>query len=171
MSPRETRSVQSREHLEATLAAQTGDHVAHALAVLSDLNACVPCGHARRERPERFRDLARGLVAHLVADVAVGFDLIDPVMLRPHLWRDAVAGRPGPREFLLRRNVDQRVPVVGRIDSSRGSRVRSHVAVRGKRRPGSERTGEESVSPYPRTQMLKVASPAGRAGDTGRDRR
>ena len=96
------------EHVETAPASQAGHHVAHALAVLPDLDACIPCRHARRERPERFRDLARRLVAHLMTDVAVGLDLVDPVVLRAHLGRDTVAGRSCPRKFLLGWNVNQR---------------------------------------------------------------
>ena len=121
------RSVQPREHLEAALASEPRDHAAHAPAVLSCLHPAVPRLDARRERAERLGDLARGLVAQLVTDVAVRFDLVDPVVLRDHLRRDAVARRSRAGELAFRRDVDQGVPVAGRIDLRRGTCVRRHA--------------------------------------------
>ena len=115
-----------REHLEAALAPEPRDHAAHPAAVLSGLDAAVPCLDARRERPKRLRDLARRLVAHLVAHVAVRLDLVDPVVLSGHLRRDPVAGRSGAGEVAFGRNVDQRVPVAGGVDLRCGARVGCH---------------------------------------------
>ena len=112
-----------REHLEAALAAEPRNHAAHPAAILSGLHAPIPGLDARRERPERFGDLARRLVAQLVAHVAVGLDLVDPVVLRDHLRRDSVARRSGAGKLAFRRDVDQGVPVAGGIDLRCGARV------------------------------------------------
>ena len=105
-----------REHLQPARAPEHAHRRAHPCAILPDLHAVIPGRHAGRKSPERRGKFTRRFVAQLVADVAVRFDLVNPVMLRGHFGTDAVSGRPRAREVLLGRNVDERVPVVRRVD-------------------------------------------------------
>ena len=115
-----------REHLQGTTAPQGADRAAHVDAVLTGLHPAVPGVDALCEGPKGFRELARGLVAHLMTHVAVHLDLTDPVMLRLHLGVDAVASGTGPRKLRFRGNRDQGIPVVGRIESRGRPRIGSH---------------------------------------------
>ena len=63
------------------------------------------------------RHLARRLVAELVTELAAVLQPVDEVLLRPHRRVDAVVA--GARKVRGRRHLDQRVPVVGRIDRRR----------------------------------------------------
>ena len=123
-APALMRSVQSANIVKRAIAAEAGDRAAHARAVLADLDAAIPRGEARIERAERGRHLARRLVAHLMADVAVGLDAADKLRLVEHLGRDAVARVASAGELIRRRHVDHRVPVVGGIVLRGGARVR-----------------------------------------------
>src|SRR5882762_9696186 len=65
------------------------DHAAHRLAGLDA--PCPGCVRAL-ERAEVFRDRARRLVAKSVtAPAAIGLDAVEPLVLRAHRGRDAVA--------------------------------------------------------------------------------
>ena len=91
--PPAMRSVQSAYIASARGAADLREAGAHAAAGLSGLDAAIPGGRRVLERAEALRDLARRLVAHLMAaGAAVGVDdVANPLALALDVRRDAVA--------------------------------------------------------------------------------
>ena len=79
------------------------------------------------------RDVPGDQVAELMTELAPLFRHIEPLFLTPHVLRDAVAVWPGTRKLARGRHLEQRIPVVGGIDTSgrfRGpgeGRVQGHL--------------------------------------------
>src|SRR5262249_31014873 len=100
-------------HAERALAAHLREPRTHAAAAgLSRLNATIPRVGRCLETPERLRDLARGLVPHLVAArAAIRVDHVaDPLALTLDGLGDAVALRARAREILRGWQLQQREP-------------------------------------------------------------
>src|SRR5262249_54306750 len=95
---------------DAALRAEAVDRRDHAVHRLTGSDAPGPGGVRALERAELLRDRARRLVAEPVTSpTAVGLDAVEPLMLRPHLGRDAVAAVAGAGKLALLRKLHQRV--------------------------------------------------------------
>jgi hypothetical protein len=112
-----------REHRERGLATERPEGRDHRGTVLTHLRTVIPRVVRRLENTEPRRKLAGREIAKLMAHVAARLDLIDPVVLRGHSGLDAVAGGTRARELRLLRHLNQRVPVVGRVNLCRRARV------------------------------------------------
>src|SRR5262249_16802281 len=106
-----------RVHRERPRAPDLREARAHTTARLAGLDPAVPGERRRVEPAETRRDLARRLVAQLMAArAAVGVDdLAYPLALALDVRRNAVAGRPGAGEVALRWQLQQREPIERRI--------------------------------------------------------
>ena len=140
-----------REHLQPPGPAEAVHDVGHLAAALAHLHPVVPRLEARVELLEVV-DLADDAVAELVAEHAALLLHVEPLVLVLEVGGDAVAVGPRPRELVLRRRPDQRVPVVGGIDrrglaGGRGNRRREvhRVARRRLHRGGVD----EAVAAHP----------------------
>jgi hypothetical protein len=121
-------------HLEAPAAAEAGHVVLHLRrqkrAVGADRLVVGP-RHLDARGPgldavAADRQLARRLVAELMAEHAVLFHVVQPVLLSQHRRGDAVALRPGAGEIAFRRRVQHRVPIGRRVILRRVLRRRSN---------------------------------------------
>ena len=113
------------EHRERALAPHLIEAAAHLRAGLSRLNAAIPRGPRRAERSKRFRNLARRLVAKLMARPATArLEIPDPLGLALHVRRDAVTTRRIARELALLGNTNHREPEAGGIVLGGRTRIR-----------------------------------------------
>ncbi len=104
------------EHLDRPAAAEAIQRAAHVRSALPRAHAHVPPFGSRMGVRNRFDEFPGRAIPHLMTQLAAVLHPADPVGLRAHVRRDAVAGRAGTREFALIGNLDHRVPVVGGID-------------------------------------------------------
>ncbi len=121
-SPLAMRSVQSGIDLERSLLALIGEHAVHRRAAHAGAEPPFPGLGVGLELGLRLQDVvdaARQLVAELMAEVAVGLDRVDPVVLGQHVRSEPVALRAGAGKFLGGGRLEQRQPVVARIDLRR----------------------------------------------------
>ena len=109
----------------------------HRPSCLAGLQPLLPRLHGGLEGAERGVQLARPLAPHLVAAQA-GVVLQQPDVLRLALEDrvDPVPLRAGAGELALGRDLDQRVPVPGRVVLRRGARIRRGGRLQVQRRPG-----------------------------------
>ena len=110
-------------HRDGALGPEPAQSPAHHRAALADLHAMRPGGLGRVE-VTWVQDLAGSLVPQLVTQLTALFEAVDPRGLTAHIGRDAVAGVARSGKLAGRRHLDQRIPVVGRIDLSRLARIR-----------------------------------------------
>ena len=104
---------------------EVGVHVS--AAVDARPQPAVPRRRRGIERAQTRRHLARRLVAHLVARRArAGLDVVDPVGLAPHRFRDAIALGPGAGELTLVRDTEHGVPIIRRVVVRRRFGIRRH---------------------------------------------
>ena len=121
-SPLAMRSVQSAIGLERSLLALIGEHAVHRRAADAGAEPPFPGLRVRLELGLRLQDVvdvARQRVAELMTEVAVGFERVDPVVLGQHVRSEPVALRAGAGKFLCGRRLEQRQPVIARIDLRR----------------------------------------------------
>ncbi len=130
------------EHRQAAVAAEAVEDAAHLRAALPEGDPVVPCLD-RGVEPVEMADVEREPVSHLVAELAALLGDVDPGGLTAERRRDAVAVGSGAGELVGRRGLEQRVPVVGRIDG--GGLLRRHgrrcLQRHGLPRPGRHRRG------------------------------
>ena len=113
------------EQQQRALAAQLLEAAHHVAARLARLDAPLPCVRHVRKLADRRGDVARRLVAELMAGrAAARLEAAQPLRLGLDGGRDAVAGRPRARELALLGNLEQREPVAGRIVVGRRVRAR-----------------------------------------------
>ena len=124
-SPAAIRSVQSAYIANARCRPTCVNRALIPRASLSGLNPPIPGGDGCRERAERCGDLARRLVAQLMAaGAAVGVDdIADPLALALDVRRNAVASGACAGKIALRRQLKQRQPILRRVVLRRGLRV------------------------------------------------
>ena len=133
------------------LAPETVDGGGHVGCPLARDDAVRP-GRLGRVEVRRVRDLARRQVAELVAELAALLEQVDPMGLRPHGRRDAVAVRAGARELRRVGHLHQRVPVVGRVDGGGLPRIGGDHCGQIERLPGTARHPRrirETVAAHP----------------------
>ena len=125
-SPFAMRVVQSAMHARAGVHAPRRHRAGHRAAAHAELRAIDPRFLGRLEAEMiHVAERARDLVAELVAEIAAALDVEDPVRLRRHGRRNAVAGVAGARELIRGRRLQQRQPVVAGIHLRRfGGRAR-----------------------------------------------
>src|SRR5207249_659219 len=94
------------------LTSELVERSAHLRPGLSRLDPPLPGSGGRRKAPERLRNLARGLVAELMArPAAARLQTSDPVRLALHGGRDAVPIRSGAGKLVLGGHFHQGKPV------------------------------------------------------------
>ncbi len=105
-----------RGEMAAVRRQQRGHEAHHAAARRSGLDAPRPGGDRRIEMPERLGNVARGVIADLVAiAAAIGLDRVEPLILGLEVHGDAVAVGAGAGEPALVGNPDHRGPVDRRV--------------------------------------------------------
>ena len=115
------------EHRQGALLAELPDAADHVAARLPGADAAVPGERGGIESPESLGDLARRLAAELVTGpAAIGLHQTQPLRLALHVRINAIALRSGSGEFVLLRNLDQGIPIIGGIVFRRRARVRRH---------------------------------------------
>ena len=108
--------------LERSLLALVVEHAVHRGAAHAGAEPPFPGLRMRLELRLRLQDVvdvARLGVAELMAEVAVGFDRVDPMVLGQHVRAEPVALRARAGKLLCGRRLEQRQPVVARIDLRR----------------------------------------------------
>ena len=112
------------EHLQTTLAAVTRHEAVHSRPALPPLDAMIPRSDGRVELCE-IGNFASGLAPDLMTTLAA-FHVVYPLTERLEFRIDAVAARAGARELTRLWRLEQRQPIVGRIDLRGGLRRRRH---------------------------------------------
>ena len=111
-----------RKYFQRWLFALRLEHRVHRGPAHAGAEAPLPCVVSSRQlrlRLEHVIEAARQLVAELMAEVAVGLQRVDPMVLRQHVRSRAVAVRTGAGEQALVGRLQHRQPIVGRIDLRR----------------------------------------------------